>query len=87
MSNTFDQVRLAGLLFILLSVLFLPWWCAVLGMVLLAARSRAWEILFVGFFMDCLWLPTGNLIHPLPIFTLSAFLIVWLLEPLRRLLL
>lgn len=82
-----DLIRVVGALALLLSALLLPWWVSVGGMILLAARSPSWEVICIGFLIDCLWLPTDTLIYPVPIFTIGAVLVVWGLEPMRRLLL
>ena len=65
------------------SALFAPPWLTLLLMGALAFRYPAWEVLFIGFFADMLWLPPGFL-HPLPVFTLAGIILVWGLEPLRK---
>lgn len=61
------------------SAIFLPWWVAVICIVLLAIRWRAWEAILLGLFMDLLWLPASGF----PLFTIGAIVVVWALEPLR----
>ncbi|MEK7107049.1 MAG: hypothetical protein AAB899_02580 [Patescibacteria group bacterium] len=63
--------------------IFAPPWVTILCMGLLAFRYPAWEVLFIGLLTDFLWMPPG-LSHPLPIFTISALILVWGLEPLRK---
>lgn len=67
----------------LLGAIFAPPWVTILCMGLLAFRYPSWEVLFIGLLTDFLWIPTG-VFHPLPIFTLSALILVWGLEPLRK---
>lgn len=66
-----------------LAVIFAPPWLTILCMGLLAFRYPAWEILFIGLLTDFLWMPQGFL-SPLPIFTITALILVWGLEPLRK---
>jgi hypothetical protein len=72
-------VAIAGFL----GVMFLPLWVPVVCIVLLALRFRAWEAILIGAFIDLTWLPSGTLIHSLPLFSIAALLIVWGFEPLR----
>ncbi len=66
-----------------LSAIFAPSWVTIICMGASAFRYPAWEVLFIGLLTDFLWLPPGFL-HPLPIFTISALVLVWGLEPLRK---
>lgn len=66
-----------------IGVIFLPPWVPLVCIVLLALRFRAWEAILIGAFMDFAWLPSGTLIHSLPLFSIAALLIVWGFEPLR----
>lgn len=66
-----------------IAVVTLPPWVAIVCVILLAVRFRAWEAIFIGALMDFVWLPTGTLLHSLPLFTIAALLIVWGFEPLR----
>jgi hypothetical protein len=77
-------LRLALALVGLVSVLFAPWWLPLACMVLLSLRYAAWEVPLIGVAMDLLWLPAGWLVHPFPLFTVGALLLVWGFEPLRR---
>lgn len=67
-----------------LAAITLPPWVAILCMVILCVRYRAWEVLFIGMIIDLTWLPSGISIHALPLCTGIALLLVWGLEPLRR---
>lgn len=67
----------------ILGAIFFPPWVTIICMGLSAFRYPAWEVLFIGLLTDFLWLPPGFL-HPLPIFTISALVLVWGLEPLRK---
>lgn len=79
MSRSLDALRAVLACFLVVSVLFWPWWVSVALMVISAARTRAWEIILAGFAMDCVWLPHGT---P-PVFTLASICIIWLFEPIR----
>jgi hypothetical protein len=59
-----------------------PWVTAVCA-VILSLRWRAWEAVLLGFLVDVLWLPS-TFLYGLPLATLLALLIVWILEPLRN---
>jgi len=61
------------------SLVFSPW-IAVIGILALSLRWRAYEALFLALFMDFFWSPVGHV----PFFTLGAVAVVWLLEPIRR---
>ena len=67
----------------ILGAIFAPPWVTIICMGLLAFRYPAWEVLFMGIFMDFLWMPAGYL-HPLPIFTIAGLVLVWGLAPLRK---
>ena len=67
----------------ILSAIFAPPWATIIIMALLAFCYPAFEVLLMGLLVDFLWMPPGFL-HPLPIFTISAFALVWGLEPLRK---
>jgi hypothetical protein len=55
---------------------------ALVCMAALALAYTAYEVLFLGLMMDFIWQPV-SLLHPLPLFTLAAILLLWLLEPVR----
>lgn len=66
-----------------ISVLYAPWWLT-MGFVLAASlRFPAWEMLFVGAWMDFLTLPPELSLHAVPVFTLAALAIVWGFDPIR----
>lgn len=65
------------------AAIFAPPWMTILCMGLLAFRYPAWEVLFIGLLTDLLWMPQG-LFSSMPIFTVSALILVWGLEPLRK---
>jgi hypothetical protein len=48
--------------------------------IVLSLRYRAYEALCIGLVTDFLWQPAGA--H-LPLFTLGAIILVWVLEPVR----
>ena len=79
-SRPYLRILLAGLGF--LGVIMFPPWVALVSIVLLSARYRAWEAILIGLFADLAWLPSVS-IHSLPLFTMVAILIVWGFEPLR----
>lgn len=64
------------------AVLFWPW-VTLVCMILLAVRYYAWEVIFMGMFVDLQWMPTSAFLH-LPVYTLLGLLLVWGFEPLRR---
>jgi hypothetical protein len=74
-------LRIAVAVIGFLSAIFLPWWIPVICIIILALRWRAWEAIFLGVFMDLLWLSPGV---GLPLFTIFAIAIVWVFEPLRN---
>lgn len=51
-------------------------------MLVLSLRYAAWEVLFIGFLVDCLWFPQSAGFFPL--FTFAGIVLVWALEPLRK---
>ncbi len=66
--------------------LFSPW-VPLAAIVISSFFFRAWEAIAIGLLMDLMYLPPLSIhspIHNLPLFTVSAIAIVWLLEPLRR---
>jgi len=65
------------------AAIFGPPWLTILCMGLLAFRYPAGEVLFIGLLTDFLWMPPGFL-SPLPVFTITALILVWGLEPLRK---
>ncbi len=67
-----------------LSAIFFPPYVPLAVMGLLALRFRAWEVLLIGLCIDFVWLPAGLSLHPLPLFTIGAFILVWALEPIRK---
>ncbi|KKW19494.1 MAG: hypothetical protein UY63_C0012G0003 [Parcubacteria group bacterium GW2011_GWA2_51_10] len=64
------------------SSLFAPAWVTLLFMGALALRYPAWEVLLIGILMDYLWMP--DVLYSLPLFTITAFILVWGFEPLRK---
>ena len=76
-------VRIVIALFGTISVFILPSWVAVLCIIALALRYRAWEAILIGALIDLTWLPSGTIVHTLPLFTILSLIIVWGLEPLR----
>ena len=67
----------------LVCVFVFSWWITMLIVVALAIAYRAWEAIFIGMLLDIVWLPSGALVHQLPLCTLLSIVIVWALEPLR----
>jgi len=70
---------------------FMAAWVPLIAMGLLALRWRAWEALVIGLWADFLWFAPNRIeglsdlsFFSLPLFTLSALVLVWGLEPLRR---
>lgn len=62
-----------------LGAIFVPMWVPIAAILIAAFFWRAWEAMLLGLFVDLLWLPAGHV----PLFTLGAILVVWLLEPIR----
>jgi len=60
------------------SIIFLPFWIALVCMIALSVRYRAWEVIVLGLCMDLIWHP-----HGLPYFMIASIIIVWALEPVR----
>ena len=50
---------------------------------LLSVRYRAWEVIILGALLDLVWLPATYSWHALPLYTATALVLVWGLEPLR----
>ncbi len=61
-------------------IVFFPMWVSIFAILILALLWRAWEAMLIGLLMDMVWLPLGAL----PIFTIGAIFIVWVLEPIRK---
>jgi hypothetical protein len=64
------------------AIVGVPWLTAAC-IFFLALRFRAWEAVFLGFFMDLFWLPLHVSLYTLPYGALFALVAVWGLEPLR----
>lgn len=75
-----NSLRLGLAFFGLWAVVFGPPWLALVPIVLLSLRFRAWEALFLGLIMDFIWLPG---LHA-PLYLFASIAIVWALEPLRQ---
>lgn len=52
-------------------------------MLYLSVRHPAWEVPFLGLFIDLIWLSHGDGFS-FPVFTIGSILVVWLLNPLRN---
>jgi len=65
------------------AAIFWTWWIPAICILLLSLRFRAWEAVVLGVFMDMLWLSPDTGFHGLPLFTIYAIAIVWILEPIR----
>ena len=76
-------LRIALALVGFFGVIFLSPFLVLACVVVLSLRYRAWEALFIGLFMDLVWLPPGSMFQMIPFATLLAIFIVWALEPLR----
>ena len=63
----------------LAAVLLNPW-VSVIAIIALAFLWRAWEAMLLGLVIDMLWAPLGHV----PLFTIGAIIIVWILEPIRK---
>ncbi len=66
-----------------LSAVFAPPWVVFAFIIVLALRFRAAEAIVLGLLMDLTWLPAAAPFTVLPLCTLGAVAIVWLLEPVR----
>lgn len=75
---------------LILSVLFAPPLVTAIISLVLALRWCAWEVIAASIFMDFLWLPDSfsfTSFESLPLLTIISMILVFALEPLRRLLL
>lgn len=52
-------------------------------MTILAARYAAWEAIVLGICVDFIFTP-ATFVHPFPIFSIVALVLVWGFEPLRN---
>lgn len=66
-----------------LSAVFFSPIAAAACIVIMAILFDAWEAVVLGFIVDMLWLPNAYSLSSLPLFTLGAMAIVWVLAPLR----
>jgi hypothetical protein len=65
------------------SIVIAPVWVTILIAFLLAFRWEAWEVIVLGVMVDALWLPSGSF-WGVPLATVSALILVWLLAPIRN---
>lgn len=80
-------MRIAFALLALLSAFFAPPYLTLILMAVLSLRYAAWEVILIGFLVDCLWFtPVGaeNFLGFVPLFTAAGLFLVWGLEPLRK---
>jgi len=82
-SNTLFALRVVLGLLGVFAAFFAPPYVPLIIMGILALVYAAWEALLLGLLVDLLWLPSGSLFDPLPVFTFAALILVWGLEPLR----
>jgi hypothetical protein len=66
----------------LVSVFVAPPSLTLVLMLLLAFRYAAWEVLFIGFLIDCMWFTSA--FGFIPLFTLAGIILVWGFEPIRK---
>lgn len=64
-------------------VIVAPVWVPLIAVFALAMRWRSWETLVIGMMADILWLPFMHF-WGMPIATLFAIVLVWILEPIRK---
>ena len=76
-----NNIRVFLFLLGLWGALFGPWWLALVSIILLSLRFRAWEVLVLGLLVDLLWLPAG---WHWPYFLITSIVVVWVFEPLRK---
>lgn len=77
------MIRVLLLIAACISVLYAPWWLTI-GFVLASSlRFPAWEMLFIGMWMDFLTLPPELSWYSLPVFTIASLAIVWGFDPIR----
>lgn len=67
----------------MVSVFVAPAWVPAVSALVLAIRWRAWEVLAIGALADLMWFPT-TILWGIPVATLLAVSLLWLLEPLRN---
>lgn len=82
---SFNRFRVTLALLCAVSVLFFPWWVALVCAFALCLRYRAWEVVPIGIALDLMWQSDFSLsLHGLPLATLTAFALLILFEPIRR---
>ena len=79
-----SRTRIALAIVAFLSAFFGPAIFTFLCMGLQAAFFRAWEAIAIGAIADLVFLPAGSFLHPAPLFTIAAIVLVWGLEPIRN---
>jgi hypothetical protein len=82
-----ETVRITFSLALFASVLFAPWWIALILAAALTLRFRAWEVIAAGILYDLLWLPGSvsfSSFEHLPLASIISLVLVFALEPLRR---
>ncbi len=67
-----------------LGALFISPWVAFAAALLLSLRYPAWEVLCIGLLVDLMWLPASPGGAHIPIATLIAIALVWVLDPVRK---
>jgi len=60
------------------------WWIALIAILVLSLRFRAWEVILIGLLDDFMWVPSSVHGSAIPYMTLAAIAIVWIFEPMRR---
>lgn len=81
-----NSIRILLAIALFVAVIFLPWWVALILTLALTLRFRAWEVAAAGVLFDILWLPgiPFESLTTLPFGTLTALILILVLEPLRR---
>ncbi len=65
-----------------LGIFSAPWWVPLICMIALSLRYYAWEVPFIGLFMDLMWLPEAG--FQIPMFLIGSIALVWICAPLRQ---
>lgn len=74
----------AGLFIVAFAGIFISVWITLIASAILALLFPAWEVLFLGLFIDFLWLPSGSPLAHMPLATIAAIIAVWAFDPLRQ---
>ena len=83
LSKNSTLLRTVLVLVALIGVIVGPPWLPLLCMILISLRWAAWDVLLIGLLEDFLWMP-DTVLQGIPFYTITALILVWGLDPLRR---